>query len=132
MAVVKKIKQLTVTTQDRPGMLKEVSQVIAAQGVNIDAICAYGMQGKAVFYVITQDNIKAKQALLAKKWQVEEDEVVMLDLENKPGALAEISAKLKDKNVNLKYCYGTTCAGSSPGRFILKADDNDAALAALK
>jgi len=132
MADIRKVEQLTVTTEDKPGMLADVSGVIASQKVNIEAICAYGMEGKAVFYLVTKDNAKAKQAFLAKGWQVKEEEVVMLDLENKPGSLSGVAAKLKSQNVNLMYCYGTTCTASCPARFVLKADNNDAAIKALK
>ena len=132
MADIRKVQQLTVTTADKPGMLAEVASVVAEQKVNIEAICAYGQKGKAIFYLVTSDNAKAKQALLAKGWQVKEEEVVMLDLENKPGALANVAAKLKAQNVNLKFCYGTTCTATCPARFILKADNNDAAIGAIK
>ena len=132
MADVKKVQQLTVTTGDKPGMLAEVASVVAEQKINIEAICAYGQEDKAVFYLVTKDNAKAKQALLAKGWQVKEEEVVMLDLENKPGALANVAAKLKAQNVNLKFCYGTTCTATCPARFVLKADNNDAAIKVLK
>jgi len=132
MAGARKVKQLNVTTQDKPGMLAEVSDVIASQGINIEAICAYGMEGKAIFYIVAKDNTKAKQALTAKGWQVDEEDVVMVDLENKPGALSELSTKLKAKNVNLKYCYRSACSSTCPCVFVVKADDNNQALAALK
>jgi len=132
MENAKLVKQLIVTTQDKPGMLAEVTGVIASQGINIEAICAYGMEGKAIFYLVTKNNAKAKQALTAKGWQVNEEDVVMLDLENKPGALSQLSSKLKAKNINLKYCYGSACSSTCPCRLVLNADDNKQLLEALK
>ncbi|MBM3252321.1 MAG: ACT domain-containing protein [Candidatus Omnitrophica bacterium] len=132
MENAKLVKQLIVTTQDKPGMLAEVTGVIASQGINIEAICAYGMEGKAIFYLVTKNNAKAKQALTAKGWQVNEEDVVMLDLENKPGALSQLSSKLKAKNINLKYCYGSACSSDCPCRLVLNADDNKQLLEALK
>ncbi|MFH1656016.1 MAG: ACT domain-containing protein [Candidatus Omnitrophota bacterium] len=132
MAGAKMVKQLNITTQDKPGMLAEVSDAIASQGINIEAICAYVMEGKAIFYVVTKNNTKVKQTLTAKGWQVEEEDVVMVDLENKPGALSQLSVKLKAKNVNLRYCYGSACSSTCPCVFVVKADDNNKALEALK
>lgn len=132
MASAKIVGQLNVTTQDKPGMLSEVSSVIAQEGINIEAICAYGMEGKAIFYLVTKNNAKAKQALAAKGWGVEEEDVIMLELENKPGALNEVSSKLKAKNVNLQYCYGSACSSTCPCFFVLKADNNKLAIEALK
>ena len=132
MSNVRKLKQLTLTTPDKPGMLAEVTGVLAAQGVNIEAICAYGMKGEAVFYLVTQDNTKAKQTFQAKGWQVKEEEVVLVELENRPGALAAISNKLKTQNSNLSYCYGTACAGPCACPIILKSENNDSIIKALK
>lgn len=130
MADAKKVMQLTVATEDKPGMLVEVSSTVKSAGVNINAICAYGMEGKAVFYLITNDNAKARNALVQKGWQIKEDEVVVVGLGNKVGALSEISEKLK--GINLLYCYGSACGCDCACNFILKAEDNDKALEALK
>lgn len=132
MANAKIVKQLNVSTQDKPGMLEEISAAVASTGTNIEAICAYGMEGKAIFYIVTNNNDKAKQVFASKGWTPKEEDVIMLDLENKPGALKELASKLKSKNVNLKYCYGSACSSSCPCRFIINADNNQQALAALK
>ena len=129
--MAEKIGQLIVTTEDKVGMLSEVSQAITEADVNIEAINAYGLEGKAKFYLITSENQKAIPALKTKGWQVEEEEAVRIDLENKVGALSEIGAKLKSAGVNLLYCYGTVSEGTSPCQFILKAEDNDKAIEVL-
>ncbi len=56
----------------------------------------------------------------------------MLDLENKPGALSDVSKKLKAKNINLLYCFGSACAKDCPCRLVLKAEDNDTLVNALR
>lgn len=135
MAKCSKVKELRITTGDKPGMLAEVTSAIAAQGVNISAICAYGMKGKAIFMLLASDNEKAKSAAKSKGWKVEDSEVVVVELADKVGAAKEIGDKLKAKNINLTYCYGTTCTCSAEGcacRMVLKSDNNDAIIAALK
>ncbi|MFH1202315.1 MAG: ACT domain-containing protein [Candidatus Omnitrophota bacterium] len=132
MSNVKKLRQLILTTPDKPGMLAEVTGVLAVQGVNIEAICAYVMKGEAIFYLVTQDNDKAKQALQAKGWPIKEEEVVLVEIENRPGVLANISNKLKTQNANLSYCYGTACTGPCACPIILKSDNNDSIIKALE
>ncbi len=129
--MAEKIGQLVVTTEDKVGMLSEVSQAITEADVNIEAINAYGLEGKAKFYLITSENQKVASALKAKGWQVEEEEVIKIDLEDKVGALSQIGAKLKSAGINLLYCYGTVSEGASPCQFILKAEDNDKAIEVL-
>ena len=134
MAKCAKAKELIVTTEDKAGMLAEITSVISEQGVNISALCAYGMEGKAVFMILTSDIKKARSAVEAKGWKADEKDVVVLDLPDNVGAAKKISDRLKAKNVNLKYCYGTTCVCSADcaSRLVLASDDNDAILAALK
>ena len=129
-----KEKELIVTTKDQLGMLAEITSVITGQGVNISAICAYSMEGKAIFMMLTSDNQKAKIQAESKGWKTEESDVVVVELPDKVGAAKEIADKLKAKNVNLKYIYGTTCT-CSPNcacRLVLKSDNSDAIISALE
>jgi len=134
MTKCKKTEELLITTEDSPGMLAEIRAVIASEGVNIAAICAYGMEGKATFMMVTSDNEKAKSAAISNGWEVEESEVVVIDLVNKVGAAKEIADRLKGKKVNLRYCYGTTTtsAADSLCMLVLKSDNNNAIIDALK
>ena len=138
MAKCKKEKELVITTNDKPGMLAEVGNAIASQGINISALCAYSMEGKAIFMMLTADNKKAMNAVKSKGWKAEESNVVTVEVKDKVGAVKEIGDKLKANNINLSYCYGTTCS-CAPGscspdcvsRLVLKSDSSDAIIAAI-
>ena len=84
-----------------------------------------------IFYLVLKDNYTVKKALAAKGWEVKEEEVVVVDLENQPGSLNKIAAKLKKANVNLRYCYGSAAAAGTD-QIVFKAIDNAQALNALK
>ena len=134
MAKCVKAKELIITTPDKTGMFSEVASVMASNGININALCAYAMEGKAVFMMLTGNNKKAKAAAESKGWKAEEGEVVIVDLVNKVGAAKEIADKLKASNINLAYCYGTTCTCETDCacKLVLRSDNNDAIIAALK
>ena len=63
MAKTEMRKQLEFMTPDTPGVLGKVCESCRDAGANIDAICAYGMEGKATFMMCTSDNVKAMEAL---------------------------------------------------------------------
>ncbi|MFH1782823.1 MAG: ACT domain-containing protein [Candidatus Omnitrophota bacterium] len=134
MTKCSKVKELIITTHDSPGMLAEITSAISEKGVNIEGICAYAMEGKAIFYMITENNQKAKEACVAKNWPFEESDVVTVELPDIVGAAKEMGKKLKAKNVNLKYCYGTTADPKKGGKakIVLRSDDNDKIIDALK
>lgn len=124
-------KQLQVTTPDKIGMLKEVTETIADNGVNIDALCAYAMGKKAYFLIITSDNAKAAKALKAKKFQVKEEKVVIADLDNRIGAAGEMGEKLKEAKIGLSFIYGTTCGCGGPSMLVFKSNKDAKAVEVL-
>jgi len=128
-----KAKQLAIITEDNVGMLDSVTAAIASQGINITSLCAYAMGGKATFFVVTDNNGKAKSALSSQGWQVDETDVAVVNISNKVGAVQDVAAKIKAKNVNIHYCFGTVCSCSpdATSSLIVKADDADAIIAAL-
>jgi hypothetical protein len=131
MASAKKINCLVVTAGDKPGLMAEVSDSVSKAGVNIEAICAYHVGKEAIFLMSCSDNAKATEVLTGKGYDVESAEMVSVSLENKVGALAEISGKLKEKNVNLKRCFGAVCDCDCPCVLILQGDNNDQVVSAL-
>lgn len=121
-------KQLTIITDNKTGMLAEITGNISAAGVNIDAICAYAMDKKAYFMIITNDNEKAMEVL--KDYNVKEDDVVVFELDNKIGAAKEVADKLKEANIDLEYVLGTT-SGSGPATLVLSSNNNAEAVKIL-
>jgi hypothetical protein len=62
----------------------------------------------------------------------EEDDVILVELDNKPGALKTLTGLLAHKNINILYIYATASLEASPVRVILSTSDNKAAFATLK
>ncbi len=130
MAKVSSGKELVFQTADEVGMLAKVSKALAAAGVNILAVAAYTQEGKGHFMVVTSDNAKTAESLKSQGTDSAEKDVILLELENKVGALSEISGKLAAAGVNISYLYAS--AGESPASLIvLGTSDNAKAMEAL-
>ena len=97
MAKALKVKEIVATAPNKVGMLAEIANIVAGAGVNILAICAYSMEGKAVFMMVTADNERCVNALKDKKIDVKESEVVSVTLSNKVGAAKELAERLSQK-----------------------------------
>jgi hypothetical protein len=124
MAKAKKVKQLSFETKDKVGMLSTVTAAIAAVKVDITAICAYGMDREAYFMLLTSSNAKTKKALGKLGIPVEEEDVVLVELPNRPGALQQVAKKIADSGINIQYMYAS--AGSGKTSTAVLATDNDA------
>lgn len=126
MEKAKKVKQLNFTMPDRVGLLSEISAAIAKAKVNILAGCAYDMEGRAYFMLITNNNAKAKKALGTFGVDVKEEDVISVDLPNKVGALQRVSKKIAEAGININYMYGTASPGKSSVIIFKTVDDKKA------
>ena len=114
-----KVKQLTVSLENRPGTLAHMAKVLADAKVNIIAPLnsTAGAQGSAQVLV---DNVnKAKKALGEAGLSYTEGTLEQVELANKPGALAELAGKLAKKGVNIDCAYATMPKGAKKAVVVL-------------
>lgn len=127
-------EEITITTRNKVGILADLAMMLASKGINIEAILGYeaGITGKV--FLITNANLVIINELKKKKYKmVKETEVLLVDLENKPGALKVVATEMKENNINIKYSYITpcTCANKGSSRMVLQTSDNEKAMALL-
>ena len=100
------MKEILVITGNDVGSLAQVAESVGAVGVNIEAISAYGLDGKAVFRIITNDVATALKALSKiPNAEVKEADAIIYKMINRPGELGKITRKLANKGVNLESLY---------------------------
>ncbi|MEW6035539.1 MAG: hypothetical protein AB1529_02915 [Candidatus Micrarchaeota archaeon] len=100
------MKEITVITSNDVGSLAQVAETLGSVGVNIEAISAYGLDGKAVFRIITSDVSTALKALSKIPGaQVREAETIIYKMQNRPGELGKMTRKLANKGVSLESLY---------------------------
>lgn len=123
MTRAKKVKQLQFMMPDRAGLLSEITSALAGAKVNIGNICAYGMQGEATFLLTVAGNAKAKKALAPLGVELKENDVIAVEMPNKPGELQKVAKKIGDAGINIAYMYGTTTDGRSATCVFSTSDD---------
>ena len=103
------LKDLTVILQDRPGTLADMGEILGKAGINIEGICATTYKGESAIHILVEDSAGARQALKAKGIEVTaEREVLIKEIEDRPGILGEIARKLANAEVNIEVLYLTT------------------------
>ncbi len=123
MAKAKRVKQLIFTMPNKAGLLSEITTAVTGAKANINAVCAYEQGKRAHFMLITDSNAKAKKPLVKLNIKPEEDDVVVVEMQNKVGELQKVADKIADAGINIDYMYGTT----GTGRFsvcVFKTSDN--------
>ncbi len=124
-------KALKVRVEDRPGVLGEIASALGAKGINVRGVQGWTEAGQGVVCFVVDKLGPASKVLAARGLRPEEEEVLELELPNRPGALGEIAKTLGDAGVNIKYVF----AGAGGGRkatVFLAVSDVTAALRALR
>jgi hypothetical protein len=119
---------LTVFLDDQPGELARLGQVLGDAGVNIEGFCATASAaGQGEVHVLVEDAATAFHALAAAGIEiVSEQEVAVVEVDDRPGELGQVSRKLGDAGVNITLAYLATST-----RLVFAADDFAKAKAAL-
>ena len=103
------VKDLTVILQDRPGTLADMGEILGKAGINIEGICATTYKGEGAIHILVEDSAGARQALKGKGIEVTaEREVLVKEIEDRPGTLGEVARKLANAGVNIEVVYLTT------------------------
>jgi len=110
MGKVTKTTELTLEMQDKVGLFADITGALAGAGVNVLALCAYAMEGKAWCMLVASDPAQAKSVAQGKGWNVSEQEVVVVELKNEVGAAQRIADAVKAAGINLSYTYCTACS----------------------
>ncbi|HXW69600.1 MAG TPA: ACT domain-containing protein [Dissulfurispiraceae bacterium] len=127
MAKAIKVKLLSFTMKDKPGLLSEITERLANAKISITAICAYTVEDTAYFDLTTENNTQAKKALKGPGLEFEEENIIQVEMPNKAGELDKVAKILADKGINIEYIYGTTLTGKS-GSCLFSTSDNAKAL----
>ena len=120
---------LTLYLDDQPGELARVGDVLGKAGANIAGLCALTIGGgQAEVHILVDDPTPAFEALQEAGIRIAaEQEVIVLAIEDRPGALGEVARKLGDARVNLTTAYLAT----NP-RLVLATDNLAEAKSALR
>jgi len=131
--MISRATQLVVQLADKPGTLADLCSVLGGAEVNIIAVFAPEAKGTGrVRVMVTVDDLAgARSALKEAKFSFSEEEVLDIELDNRPGAFAELAGKLARAKINIRYAYATT-APFARARVVMAVPDVTKALAVLK
>ena len=122
--------QLVVPLDNKPGTLANLCSVLGRAQVNIIGVFAPEAKGKGLVRVMVLDVPAARAALKGAKIKFSEEEVLDVELDNRPGAFGELLGKLAKAKINVGQAYATT-APFARARVVIEVPDAAKALAVL-
>lgn len=125
---MKRISEIFVVLENKPGTLGELCAHLAENKINIEAIGVFHDTAK----LFIKNLNKAVKVLNRLEYEIEVRDVLLIELENRPGALADVTSKLGNKGINVEYCYAIMTQKGNKTSIILDVNDIERALKILK
>jgi hypothetical protein len=118
-----RMKEFTVTIEDKPGALGKCFLALAARGVNILAFQSYVEEGESLARLLVDDAASAMEVLGGLRMIFEQTEVAVVSLAHRPGELGRAAARLGEKQINIDYSYCGPEAGSTRALVVFGVDN---------
>src|SRR3954452_7932989 len=100
---------LVIDIENTPGALAQVAAAISDAGVNVAAATCIGPGERAELHILVPHAEAAKHLLRISHLAVtREREVVVVDVEDRPGVLADLARRIAGAGVDLDLVYVAT------------------------
>lgn len=126
------VKQISIFVENQPGRLARVTRCLADAGVNIRALCVADTADFGILRLIVSDTDKAVEALKSRGCSVTVCDVIAVALADKPGSLAKVAEILAADGISVEYLYAFLTPNAGKAFLILRVDDNEKSVKALK
>jgi hypothetical protein len=128
---VRIVEQLALFIANKPGTLAEVCDALAAERVNIYGLTISDTVDHAVVRMVVSDTRRAMAVFEARGTLVVENDVLMVENDNKPGSLSLIAKALSEHKINIEYAYLASMPSARRGLLIVRVTDPKKALKVL-
>lgn len=127
------VKQISIFLENKHGRLAEVTQVLGSNHIDITALSIADTTDFGILRLIVNQPDKARQVLDQSGFAVSINEVIAIEVEDKPGGLSKALAVLDNKGIGIEYMYAFV--GNSPSQnamVILRVENPERAIQVLR
>lgn len=123
--------EIQVELENQPGTLGEASGALGEADVNILGfdVTAQASTGTARF--VTDDPNRARSALTEEGFEVETEEILLVNAPNQPGELSKLGSKLGDSGVNIENGFPVFDPSTEDATLAFEVDDIQSAIKVL-
>ncbi len=128
-----KLKQIVVSIENAPGRLYEVTEALGKAGINLRALNLVDTGAFGQLRLLVSDVAAARRVLMELQIPAYVNDVVAVEIEDKPGSLARLLKPLTKANVSVVFMYAFIgiSAGSGKAVMVFRFSDNDKAIELL-
>jgi len=123
-----KLKQISILIENSPGRLYEVTRALGDEGINLRALNLVDTGDFGKLRLLVSDIARTRQIVMQHHWPARVDEVVAVEIEDKPGHLANMLEPLKESGINVVHMYAYAGFSSGKAVMIFRFNDIDKAI----
>jgi len=124
------VKQISIFLENKPGMLKQMTAVLAENKVNIRALSLADTKDFGIVRMLVDDVFEATNVLNEAHFITNLTPVLVFAISDETGGLDRLLKKFDEAKINIEYMYAF--AGKKNAYMIFRVNDTKAAEAALK
>ena len=99
------IKQISIFLENKLGRLAKVTRILGENNIDICALSVADTTDFGILRLIVDRPDEAKQVLADNGFTVSINDVIAIEVEDKPGGLAKTLSVLDDKGISIEYMY---------------------------
>lgn len=99
------VKQLSVFIANESGRVSEVTGLLGEHGINIRGFSVSDTAEYGILRLVVDRPVDARDVLRQAGFTVREDDVICIDLPDRPGGLAGVLKVVAEAGVNIEYVY---------------------------
>ena len=122
------VKQLSVFMENRPGRLYKLTHALGQEGIDFVTLSIADTKDYGIVRFIARDNDRAYEILKQAGFTVGQTELIGVEVEDKPNALAEVIALLEEENINIEYLYSFVLTNHNSAKILMRVEDTERAV----
>ena len=119
-----KAYQLTIPAENKPGVLAQITSILARKKINIRATAITSFGDSGIFNFIVDDPKAAQKVLRKEGIPAELREVIAVLIADRPGGLDKLLQLLLAREINIENGYGFVIESRKHAVFILEIKDS--------
>jgi hypothetical protein len=127
-----KISQISVFLENKEGRIYEVCELLGSYKINIDALNIAESEGFGVLRMIVNKPKTAMTVLKSKGFSANQTDILAVEVEDRPGGLADVLKVISNNKLNVEYMYGFTMRKSDKALMVFRFDDPEKAAKILQ
>jgi hypothetical protein len=127
-----KLKQISISIENSPGRLYEITRALGDAGINLRALNLVDSGDFGMLRLLVSDLAKTRRVMMENHMPARVDDVVAVEIEDKAGRLSSLLKLLMEARINVMYMYAFIGMSSNNAVMIFRFSDNDRAIEILQ